>query len=49
VKIGFIATFSGPADTINAIKQAGEFGLKDGGQSLVAFLLFINDVHSIGL
>ncbi|MBR1222564.1 ABC transporter substrate-binding protein [Bradyrhizobium sp. U87765 SZCCT0131] len=37
------------ADTINAVKQAGEFGLKDGGQSLVAFLLFINDVHGMGL
>ena len=36
-------------DTINAVKQAGEFGLKDGGQSLVAFLLFINDVHGMGL
>ncbi len=37
------------ADTINAVKQAGEFGLKDAGQSLVAFLLFINDVHGMGL
>jgi branched-chain amino acid transport system substrate-binding protein len=37
------------ADTINAVKQAGEFGLKLGGQSLVAFLLFINDVHGMGL
>jgi branched-chain amino acid transport system substrate-binding protein len=37
------------ADTINAVKQAGEFGLKEGGQSLVAFLLFINDVHGMGL
>lgn len=34
------------ADTINAVKQAGEFGLKDAGQSLVAFLLFINDASS---
>ncbi|MGO9358429.1 MAG: ABC transporter substrate-binding protein [Xanthobacteraceae bacterium] len=37
------------ADTINAVKQAGEFGIKQGGQSLVAFLLFINDVHGMGL
>jgi branched-chain amino acid transport system substrate-binding protein len=36
-------------DTINAVKQAGEFGIKEGGQSLVAFLLFINDVHGMGL
>ena len=37
------------ADTINAVKQANEFGLKSGGQSLVAFLIFINDVHGMGL
>ena len=37
------------ADTINAVKQAAEFGIKDGGQSLVAFLVFINDVHAMGL
>jgi branched-chain amino acid transport system substrate-binding protein len=36
-------------DAINAIKQAGEFGLKEGGQTMVAFLLFINDVHGMGL
>ena len=37
------------ADAINAVKQASEFGLKEGGQSLVAFLVFINDVHAMGL
>ena len=37
------------ADTINTVKQAAEFGLKSGGQSLVAFLVFINDVHAMGL
>jgi branched-chain amino acid transport system substrate-binding protein len=36
-------------DTINAVKQAAEFGIQSGGQSLVAFLLFINDVHGMGL
>ncbi|HEY4203769.1 MAG TPA: ABC transporter substrate-binding protein [Xanthobacteraceae bacterium] len=36
-------------DTINAVKQANEFGIKEGGQSLVAFLLFINDIHGMGL
>jgi branched-chain amino acid transport system substrate-binding protein len=36
-------------DTINAVKQAGEFGVREGGQTLVAFLLFINDVHGMGL
>jgi branched-chain amino acid transport system substrate-binding protein len=37
------------ADTITAVKQAGEFGRKEGGQSMVAFLAFINDVHAMGL
>jgi branched-chain amino acid transport system substrate-binding protein len=36
-------------DTINALKQADEFGIKQGGQSLVGFLVFINDVHGMGL
>lgn len=36
-------------DTINAIKQAGEFGITQAGQSLAAMILMINDVHSIGL
>src|SRR3954462_12612704 len=36
-------------DAINAVKQAGEFGIRAGGQSLVAFLAFINDVHAMGL
>jgi branched-chain amino acid transport system substrate-binding protein len=37
------------ADTINAVKQAAEFGIRDQGQKLVAFLAFINDVHAMGL
>jgi branched-chain amino acid transport system substrate-binding protein len=36
-------------DTTNAIKQAAEFGIVGGGQKLAALLLFINDVHSLGL
>ncbi len=36
-------------DTINAIKQAGEFGITQAGQSLAAMILMINDVHSLGL
>jgi branched-chain amino acid transport system substrate-binding protein len=36
-------------DTDNAIKQAAEFGIVTGGQKLAALLLFINDVHSLGL
>jgi branched-chain amino acid transport system substrate-binding protein len=36
-------------DTTNAIKQASEFGIVAGGQKLAALLLFITDVHSLGL
>jgi branched-chain amino acid transport system substrate-binding protein len=36
-------------DTINAIKQANEFGIVEGGQSLAGLLMFISDVHSLGL
>ena len=37
------------ADTINAIKQASEFGITRSGQNLAALLAFITDVHAIGL
>ena len=36
-------------DTINAVKQAAEFGIQQSGQTMVAFLLFVNDVHGMGL
>jgi branched-chain amino acid transport system substrate-binding protein len=36
-------------DTINAIKQAREFGLTEHGQSLAALIFFLQDVHSLGL
>src|SRR3984893_7365858 len=36
-------------DTTNAIKQAAEFGIVASGQKLAALLLFITDVHSLGL
>lgn len=36
-------------DTINSIKQAGEFGLTQRGQRLAGLLVFITDVHSLGL
>jgi branched-chain amino acid transport system substrate-binding protein len=37
------------ADTTNAIKQAQEFGLVAGGQRLAGLLVFLTDVHSLGL
>jgi branched-chain amino acid transport system substrate-binding protein len=36
-------------DAINAIKQAGEFGLMRRGQRVAGLLVFVNDVHSLGL
>src|SRR5690606_29723888 len=37
------------ADTTNAIKQAAEFGIVQGGQSLAGLLVFLTDVHGLGL
>ena len=36
-------------DLTNSIKQAGEFGIIQGGQNLAGLLVFITDVHGIGL
>jgi branched-chain amino acid transport system substrate-binding protein len=36
-------------DTINSIKQAAEFGVTRRGVKLAALLMFISDVHSLGL
>jgi len=36
-------------DTTNAVKQAAEFGIVKGGQKLASLLLFISDVHALGL
>jgi len=36
-------------DTINAIKQASEFGIVKGGQKLAGLLMFISDIHALGL
>ncbi|PWC34679.1 ABC transporter permease [Azospirillum sp. TSO35-2] len=37
------------AETIGTIKQAGEFGLTESGQRLVGYIVFITDIHSLGL
>jgi branched-chain amino acid transport system substrate-binding protein len=37
------------ADLTNAIKQANEFRVADGGQNLAAMLSFISDVNAMGL
>ncbi|MGC4395493.1 ABC transporter substrate-binding protein [Hydrogenophaga sp. T2] len=36
-------------DTINSIKQAAEFGITKGGQNLAGLLVFITDIHGLGL
>ncbi|MFT0891412.1 ABC transporter substrate-binding protein [Pseudochelatococcus sp. G4_1912] len=36
-------------DTINTIKQASEFGIVSGGQTLAGLLVFLSDVHALGL
>ncbi len=37
------------ADATNAVKQAAEFGITQSGQSLAGLLLFITDIHALGL
>lgn len=46
-KIIGLATAGG--DTINVIKQASEFGIAKAGQRLSGLLVYINDVHALGL
>jgi branched-chain amino acid transport system substrate-binding protein len=36
-------------DTINSIKQASEFGITKGGQQLAGLLVFVTDIHGVGL
>jgi branched-chain amino acid transport system substrate-binding protein len=36
-------------DTTNSIKQAAEFGIVKGGQSLAGMLVFLSDIHGLGL
>jgi branched-chain amino acid transport system substrate-binding protein len=44
-----VAVANSGGDTINSVKQAAEFGLKEGGQKMTALLAFITDVKAIGL
>lgn len=48
-KAQIIGLANGGTDTINAIKTAGEFGLVAGGQKMVGLIVFINDIHALGL
>jgi branched-chain amino acid transport system substrate-binding protein len=48
-KAKIIGMANGGADTINTIKQAAEFGIVAGGQNLAGIVMFISDIHSLGL
>ncbi|CAO3439405.1 ABC transporter substrate-binding protein [Azospirillum doebereinerae] len=37
------------ADMINAVKQAGEFGVTAGGKTMAALLVNLPDIHALGL
>jgi branched-chain amino acid transport system substrate-binding protein len=48
-KAKIIGLANAGGDTTNSIKQAAEFGIVKGGQNLAGLLVFITDVHSLGL
>jgi len=48
-KAKIIGLANAGGDTTNSIKQAFEFGITKGGQNLAGMLVFLPDVHSLGL
>ena len=48
-KAKIIGLANAGGDTINSIKQSTEFGLVKGGQKLAGLLVFVSDVHALGL
>ena len=48
-KAKIIGLANAGADTINSIKQAAEFGIVKGGQKMAGLLVFISDIHGLGL
>jgi branched-chain amino acid transport system substrate-binding protein len=48
-KAKIIGLANAGADTINAIKQGAEFGITRGGQQFAGLLVFLTDVHALGL
>jgi branched-chain amino acid transport system substrate-binding protein len=48
-KAEIVALINAGGDTINSIKQSVEFGIAKGGQRVVATVLYLSDVHSLGL
>ena len=48
-KAKIIGLANAGGDTINSIKQASEFGIVKSGQNLAGLLVFLTDVHGLGL
>jgi branched-chain amino acid transport system substrate-binding protein len=48
-KAKIIGLANAGGDTTNSIKQASEFGIVKGGQSLAGLLVFLTDIHALGL
>lgn len=44
-----VALANGGQDTVNAVKQAREFGIVKGGQRLASLLIFLSDLRALGL
>ena len=48
-KAKVIALANGGTDTSNSVKQASEFQIAKGGQKLMGLVIFISDVHAMGI
>jgi branched-chain amino acid transport system substrate-binding protein len=48
-KAKIIGLANAGGDTTNAIKQGAEFGITKGGQNFAGLLVFVTDVHALGL
>ena len=48
-KAKIIGLANAGGDTINSVKQAAEFGIVKGGQNLAGLLVFLTDIHALGL
>ncbi len=48
-KAKIIGLANAGGDTTNAIKQGAEFGIVSGGQNFAGLLVFLTDVHALGL
>jgi branched-chain amino acid transport system substrate-binding protein len=48
-KAKIIGLANAGGDTVNSIKQAAEFGITKSGQNLAGLLVFLADIHGLGL